>query len=76
TIFLTDCQVSVECCQQVLTLPVLTLSFTTDLRVPITAPTPIPTLGPLAGVDCSDASTNFDPVANQCLSGGTPLCCQ
>ncbi|KAH9895763.1 hypothetical protein C8Q73DRAFT_789563 [Cubamyces lactineus] len=73
TIPLADCLFSVECCQQVFTLPVLPLSFTTAL--PITAPIPLPTLGPLAGIDCSDAS-DLDPITNQCLSGGTPLCCQ
>ncbi|KAI0653692.1 hypothetical protein C8Q70DRAFT_1059104 [Cubamyces menziesii] len=73
TIPLADCLFSVECCQQVFTLPVLPLSLTTAL--PITAPIPLPTLGPLAGVDCSDAS-DLDPITNQCLSGGTPLCCQ
>lgn len=62
TIPLADCLFSVECCQQVFTLPVLPLSLTTAL--PITAPIPLPTLGPLAGVDCSDAS-DLDPITNQ-----------
>ncbi|KAI0366468.1 hypothetical protein BV20DRAFT_914110, partial [Pilatotrama ljubarskyi] len=73
TIPIADCLFSVECCQQILTLPVIPASFTTLL--PITAPVPIPTLGPLAGLLCSDAS-DLDPLTNQCLSGGTPLCCQ
>ncbi|KAI0819783.1 hypothetical protein BC628DRAFT_1276561, partial [Trametes gibbosa] len=73
TIPLASCLLNVECCQMVLTLPVLDESFTTLL--PISVPIPIPTLGPFAGVLCSPA-TDLDILGNQCIAGGTPLCCQ
>ncbi|KAI8976293.1 hypothetical protein BD414DRAFT_423263 [Trametes punicea] len=73
TIPLADCLFSVECCQQVLTLPVLPAEFTSLL--PLSAPVPIPTLGPRAGLICSEAD-DLDPLTNQCLSGGTAMCCQ
>ncbi|KAI0776892.1 hypothetical protein BD413DRAFT_454221, partial [Trametes elegans] len=68
-----DCLLNIECCQSVLTLPVLPASFTTLL--PIAPPIPVPTLGPLAGIECSRIS-DLDIIGNQCLQGGTPLCCQ
>ncbi|EIW52870.1 uncharacterized protein TRAVEDRAFT_75121 [Trametes versicolor FP-101664 SS1] len=76
TIPLLSCLVSIECCQMVLTLPVLPASLTGILApLGLTAPIPIPTLGPMAGLICSPA-TDLDILGNQCLAGGTPLCCQ
>ncbi|KAH9939671.1 uncharacterized protein BXZ73DRAFT_43357 [Epithele typhae] len=74
TLPVASCLASVECCQQTVSLPVLPASFTTLLSG-VTVPVPVPTLGPLAGVTCSSA-TALDIVGNQCLQGGTPVCCQ
>ncbi|KAI0631632.1 hypothetical protein C8Q77DRAFT_1219049 [Trametes polyzona] len=76
TIPLVSCLLNVKCCDTVLTLPVLPLDSLVSTLLPgVTLPIPIPTLGPLAGLLCSPA-TDLDILGNQCLKGGTPLCCQ
>ncbi|CDO68549.1 hypothetical protein BN946_scf184998.g46 [Trametes cinnabarina] len=77
TIPVEDCMSSLECCQQILTLPIIPASFTSLLSalLPISAPVPLPTLGPRAGLLCS-AATDADILGNQCLAGGTAVCCQ
>ncbi|KAI0667379.1 hypothetical protein C8Q78DRAFT_959365, partial [Trametes maxima] len=74
---LASCLLNIECCQQVVTLPVIPGSLTSLLGglLPISAPVPIPTLGPMAGLLCSKVD-DLDILTNQCLAGGTPLCCQ
>ncbi len=66
TIPLLSCLASIDCCQMVLTLPVLPADGITSILGPlgITAPIPIPTLGPMAGLLCSPA-TDLDILGNQ-----------
>ncbi|TBU54217.1 hypothetical protein BD310DRAFT_828458 [Dichomitus squalens] len=74
TIPLAQCLATVECCQSTLSLPTIPVDSLTSI-LPLPSGLPIPTLGPLAGFECS-AATDLDILGNQCLAGGTPLCCQ
>ncbi|KAL1942297.1 hypothetical protein VTO73DRAFT_6361 [Trametes versicolor] len=75
TIPFSSCTLFVECCQQVLTVPVIPASFAALLPTGLTAPVPFPTLGPVVGLECTP--TNSDGIkGSSCLAGGSPMCCQ
>ncbi|OJT15439.1 hypothetical protein TRAPUB_8002 [Trametes pubescens] len=74
TIPLSSCTLFVECCQQVLTVPVIPASFTALLPSDL-APIPLPTLGPVVGIQCTPA-TSANITESSCSVGGSPMCCQ
>ncbi|KAI0740333.1 hypothetical protein C8Q76DRAFT_790803 [Earliella scabrosa] len=61
-----QCLLEVQCCQDTIPVPSI-------LPTGVSLPIPLPTLGPLIGLECSSA---FDIIGNKCLTGGTPVCCE
>ena len=59
-----QCLLSLQCCQATASLPAIPASLTSLLPLPTDLPIPIPTLGPLAGFECSSA-TDLDILGNQ-----------
>ncbi|RDX44322.1 hypothetical protein OH76DRAFT_1359698 [Lentinus brumalis] len=73
TIGIAQCLATIQCCQS--TIPVDDVIPASIATLIPTLPVPLPTLGPLLGVQCS-AATDLNIIGNQCLMGGTPVCCE
>ena len=63
TIPLAQCLATVECCQSTISLPTVPVDSLTSV-LPLPSGLPIPTLGPMAGFECSSA-TDLDILGNQ-----------
>ena len=63
TIPLAQCLASVQCCQSTVSLPTVPVDSLTSV-LPLPSGLPIPTLGPMAGFECSSA-TDLDILGNQ-----------
>ena len=64
TIPLASCLLNIECCQNTVSLPDLSGALTSLLPGVTSLPIPLPTLGPLVGVQCS-AATDLNILGNQ-----------
>ena len=64
TIPVASCLLNIECCQNTVSLPDLSGALTSLLPGVTSLPIPLPTLGPLVGVQCS-AATDANILGNQ-----------
>ncbi|KAI0752919.1 hypothetical protein C8Q80DRAFT_485209 [Daedaleopsis nitida] len=73
TIDVSQCTANLLCCLQTFSLPDSSAASITSL-LPLPTGLPFP-VDPLVAAQCSPA-TDPDIFGNQCLNGGTPLCCE
>ena len=64
TLPIASCLANIECCANTLSVPVLPASLTSLLPGVTDLPIPIPTLGPLVGLECSSAD-DLSIIGNQ-----------